>query len=504
MIGDAATVSDLCPGPPFTAVDDGCSIARAVASGELQAVDLAEAALGRLRRSGPRLGALAWLNEDQARSDAKAADRVALQDGMAALSTHPLLGLPITVKEGLRVAGAPWMMGSCLNRNRVAQEDGSVVARLRAAGAVIVGLGSMAEMALWPETVNRLTGRALHPQNPTRTPGGSSGGDAALVAAGAVTAAMGADGGGSVRIPAAYCGLFAHKPSAGAVPLTGHTPMDQGSTAHAGALAQFFTPGPITKSARDLWPLLKVVAGADGIQPGLSHDPLREAPSAATIAGKTVYLLPQPTIWGSRRFDPSQVAAIETAARHLETWGASVKEVRADLLRDAFLIWLGTLRSAADFDLGLMIGNGSRVKLIREASAQFVGRGTHTAAGLILAFAARVDQTGPRYWKRWSDRGKSLADELSAMLAPDALLICPPVPGAAPRHNRAFLYPFDIASCAIFNALGNPATVAPIAMGREGLPRAVQIVAHPGGDHLSISAALALELSIAQENGVAL
>ena len=246
-----------------------CALAQAVAAREVRAVDLAEAALSRLGEVGPRLSALAWLNDAQARRDAASADQLARIRGRESLETHPLLGLPITVKEGLRVAGAPWMMGSALSRNRIAHEDGTVVGRLRAAGAVIVGLGAMAERALWPETVNKLTGRALHPLDPRRTPGGSSGGDAALVAARAVTVAVGTDGGGSVRIPAAYCGLYAHKPSAGMVPLTGHVPLDCGPENGSAPLARFFAPGPITRHAVDLWPLLSVMAGSDGIQQGV-------------------------------------------------------------------------------------------------------------------------------------------------------------------------------------------------------------------------------------------
>lgn len=469
-----------------------CSLAEAVAARQISAVDLTEAALSRLAEVGPRLSALAWLNDAQARQDAVSVDLLSQILGRKSLETHPLLGLPITVKEGLRVAGAPWMMGSSLSRNRIAHEDGTVVARLRAAGAVIVGLGAMAERALWPETVNRLTGRALHPQDPQRTPGGSSGGDAALVAAQAVTAAIGTDGGGSVRIPAAYCGLYAHKPSAGTVPLTGHVPMDCGPDSTEAPLARFFAPGPITRDPADLWPLLSVMAGSDGIQRGVDAPLSAQSPSANLLSGKTVYVLSNPRIGGVQRADAAQIMAVETAAQALQEQGATLQLVRHDLLLDAFAIWVGTLRCAADCDMEHLLGNGKRINLLSEVAAQLFGHGQHTGAAIFLALISRLDPTGPRTWRRWSERGERLNAELSAMLAPDAVMLCPPVPGAAPRHNSAFLHPFNVAPCAVFNALGNPATVAPVLRGPEGLPRAVQIVARHGADHLTISTALAL------------
>jgi fatty acid amide hydrolase 2 len=471
-----------------------CGLAVEVASGRLRAIDLTEAALARLSEAGPRLAALAWLNDRQARHDARAADALATARGQGALASHPLLGLPISIKEGLRVADAPWMMGSTLNRHRIAREDGSVVARLRAAGAVVAGLGTMAEMAMWPETVNRIHGRALHPLDPRRTPGGSSGGDAALVASGAVTCAIGADGGGSVRIPAAYCGLYAHKPSSGMVPLAGHVPMDRGPDSPAAPLAQFFTPGPMCRDANDLWPLLCVMAGADGIQTELvtSVPTTLPLPSPALLAGKTIYVLPAPRIRGAQKPDAAQISAVEVAAQALEAHGARLKSVRADLLAEAFWIWVGTLRCTANFDMELLMGNGRRLRLFNEIIRQSVGRGHHTAAGLILALSARLDPTGPRFWRRWQRLGQELGAELSVLLGPDALLLCPAVPGAAPHHNHAFRHLFNIAACAVFNVLGNPASVAPIHNGPEGLPRAVQIIARHGADHLTISAALAL------------
>ncbi|MFN4011890.1 MAG: amidase family protein [Pannonibacter sp.] len=480
--------------PPTAQMGAAAPLAVAVALQETFASDLTEQALQRLGQVGPRLGALAGLLPDQARRAARDADAAARTLGPDVLVSQPLLGMPMTVKEGLKVAGAPWMMGALRHRARIADEDGTVVQRLRGAGAVIAGVGSMAEMALWPETVNRITGRAVHPLDARRTPGGSSGGDAALVAAGAVSVAVGTDGGGSVRIPAAYCGLYAHKPTAGLVPLTGHVPLDRGPEAAAAPLARFFAPGPMCREASDLWPMLSVMAGPDGIHPDMDA-PLPSSlpwPTQAQLEGRIVHVLPAPSINGCERTDPAQIAAVEQAAGLLQAAGARLQSVRTDLLQDAFWIWMGTLRCAADVTMEQLVGDGCRLPLLRQSFRHMTGRGEHTTAALLLAWSARLDPTGPWLWRRWRDKGLDLSAELADLLAGDALLLCPPVPGPAPHHGHAFRHPFNIGATAVFNVLGNPATIAPVLLGPEGLPRAVQIVAGRGADHLAVSAALAL------------
>lgn len=474
------------------------SIPYLIATKKINVIELVDNTLSNLDIVGRKLSALAWLNVDQAKADAIKIDNIISCLGREALKKYPLLGLPITVKEGLKVAGAPWMMGSSFYKNRIADKDGTVVSRLRSAGAIIVGLGAMSERALWPETVNKITGRALHPFDSSRTPGGSSGGDAALVASNAITVAIGTDGGGSIRIPASYCGLYAHKPTARMVPLTGHMPIDVDHSSNnlAEPLARFFSPGPMTKRAVDLWPLLSIMAGADNIQQDIDISLSNEIPSAQKMQGRKVYVLSNPKIFGTQKFDTCQINAVQKAAGILEQQGAVIKFVRDDLLLNSFAIWLGTLRNTANCSLEYILGNGSSIHLSKEIILQLFGKGRYTIPSIFLTLISRLDITGPKTWQKWDDLGKDLKNELAEMLDSNSIMLCPPVQGAAPKHNSAFLYPFNIAPCAVFNALGNPATIAPILLGKEGLPRSVQIIASPGQDHLTISAALALEKAV--------
>ncbi|PQV53757.1 fatty acid amide hydrolase 2 [Defluviimonas denitrificans] len=479
-------------GPPATARIAPQSAL--IAAGRATSEALTREALDRLAVAGPRLRALSHSNADTALTDARRADAIARRLGQAALDDMPLLGLPMTVKEGLKCAGAPWTMGSSVFRGRIATEDGTAVARLRAAGAVIVGQGSMAEMALWTETTNRLTGRACHPLDPSRSPGGSSGGDAALVAAGAVSAALGADGGGSVRIPAAWCGLYAHKPSMGLVPLTGHFPMDRGPKAEGAALARYFAPGPMCRAAGDLWPILKAIMGPDGVQPGIESPLAGPTPDPALIDGTDIWVLSAPTLRLGSAVEAAQRWAVSRAAEILQRRGARLRMAPVRLLERGFELWMARLMTAEErpVDLSRLLGGGTRVPLLREAGRQILGRGRHSFPAFVLAALSRADPRPAGHWHKLAHAADRLEAEVTDMLGPGGLLLCPPVTGPAPRHGKTLMRPFDIALSAIFNALGLPATVAPVAPGQDGLPRAVQIVAPRRADHLSISAALCL------------
>ncbi|WP_321364906.1 amidase family protein [uncultured Celeribacter sp.] len=465
-----------------------------IAAGGATSESLTRLSLDRLAVEGPRLRALSHSNSNAALADARRADAIARRLGNAAVEDRPLLGLPMTVKEGLKCAGAPWTMGSSIFRDRIATEDGTAVARLRAAGAVIVGQGSMAEMALWAETTNRLTGQARHPADLSRSPGGSSGGDAALVAAGAVNAALGADGGGSVRIPAAWCGLYAHKPSMGLVPLTGHFPMDRGAEAEGAALARYFSPGPMCRYAEDLWPILSAIMGPDGIQLGIENPLVELAPDPTLINGIKIWVLSEPVLRRGSAVEAAQQCSVSKAAEILERQGAHLHMAPVRLLERGFDLWLARLMTAGDHtvDLSRLIGGGSRVPILREACCQLVGRGRHSFPAFVLAALSQVDPRPAGHWQKLAREVDNLEAEITDMLNPNSLLLCPPVTGPAPRHGMTMRRPFDIALSAIFNALGLPATVAPVTMGQDGLPRSVQIVAPRRADHLSISAALCL------------
>jgi amidase len=227
------------------------AMAAALAAREVSSVELCETAIEHIERLDGPINAVVVRDFDRARSAAKQAD-AALARG----ERRPLLGVPMTVKEAFNVAGLPTTWGLPAARDWIAPTDATGVARLKAAGAVILGKTNVPPMLADWQSDNPIHGRTNHPLDPTRTPGGSSGGGAAAVAAGMVPLEFGSDIGGSIRVPSAFCGLYGHKPSYNLVPQRGHSP-----PGFDGADPPLNVVGPLARTPDDLMLALGVLAG---------------------------------------------------------------------------------------------------------------------------------------------------------------------------------------------------------------------------------------------------
>jgi amidase len=256
-------------------------LASAVAARRVGALELCDAAIRRIERLDGAINAVVVRDFDRAREQAVACDQ-ALARGGAGL---PLLGVPMTVKESYDVAGLPTSWGLPPFRGFVAQRDAVLVARLKSAGAVILGKTNVPPaLADW-QSANPIYGRTLNPYDPKCTPGGSSGGAAAAVAAGMVALELGSDIGGSIRVPAHFCGVFGHKPSFGLLPMRGH-----GFPGSDGAPVDLAVGGPLARTASDLELALAVLAGPDAPE-AAGYRVALLPPRHATIAGCRVLLL---------------------------------------------------------------------------------------------------------------------------------------------------------------------------------------------------------------------
>jgi fatty acid amide hydrolase 2 len=305
------------------------SLAARMRRGELSPVDVVEAHIQRIQQVDPRLNALVAERFDLARREASAAAR-RIRRASAEERLPPLLGVPCTVKEFIAVQGMPWTAGIQARRGRLAGGDATVVQRLRKAGAIVLGSTNMAEGGLWMEARNPLYGHTNNPWDLDRTAGGSSGGCGALVACGAVPFSLGADIGGSVRIPAAFCGTFGHKPSGRMVPTTGHLPQPHGL---ARALLCL---GPLTRRSEDLLPLLRILAGPDGFDPVVRGMALPSGEAWIDLAQLEVYPVEEHlgvAVW------PEARRAVRRAARALEALGARVHPPDALSLGHGVLPW---------------------------------------------------------------------------------------------------------------------------------------------------------------------
>jgi amidase len=248
--------------------------AEAIRRKEVSSRELTAAVLARIADVDPAINAVVELRRDEARRDAEAADRRTADGGLG-----PLHGVPITVKEAFDVAGLHTTWGNSAFRDYVAATDATVVARLRRAGAVIVGKTNAHEMlADFAQTANRIYGRTKNPWDRSRSPGGSSGGAAAALTAGMTFLDYGSDLVGSIRIPASFCGVYGLKPSVGIVPLSGFQP--PGAPAAPSETSYMSSAGPLARAARDVRAALAATAGPE--PPAASAYTWRLAPPRRT------------------------------------------------------------------------------------------------------------------------------------------------------------------------------------------------------------------------------
>ena len=239
-------------------------LVRLVASGDISAVELVQAHLDQIDRFNPRLNAFVELRADEALAEARAQDQSASAGG----SRGPLGGLPISIKSAIEVTGLKVETGSPSRQGIVAAQDAVCVARLRAAGAIVLGTTNVAEMLMGYESDNPLYGRSNNPWDLERTPGGSSGGESAAIAAGLSAGGIGSDGGGSVRVPAHFTGICGLKPTPGRIPGTGHQPACLGPFSVLGVV------GPMARTIADVCAMFAAVAGWDDSDPMAAPVPL--------------------------------------------------------------------------------------------------------------------------------------------------------------------------------------------------------------------------------------
>ncbi len=465
-------------------------LAARIRGGEFAPSEVVDRHICRIRAVNPALNALVADRFEEARREARQADE-RLRSGDTDLP--PLLGVPFTVKEMIDLEGMPNTFGSVHRAGSVATADATIVRRLREAGAIPLGVSNVPEWGFWFETISLVYGRARNPYAPDRTPGGSSGGEGALIGAGGSPFGVGSDIGGSIRMPAAFCGVFGHKPTSGLLPLTGHHPVYRGDDdAVPSRLNPFVALGPIARSARDLMPLLRIMAGPDGVDPNAT--PIRlESPDAVDWNGRRVLVLDDPSITLAARATREVREAVRRVAREFETRGSVLEALPRDFFRRAVDLWFTALRALDSPPIGELVGGGQPIGLAREIARTILRRPRISIPVLMIVMAERFGPASDRRQAAARRELEALRQALLDRLGEGGVLLLPPHPRVAPRHNRPLFRPFDFAFTGIFNALRLPTTVAPVGFDRHGLPLGVQIAAAPGSDHLTIAAALAVE-----------
>jgi aspartyl-tRNA(Asn)/glutamyl-tRNA(Gln) amidotransferase subunit A len=436
---------------------------------DVSPVEVTEAILGRIEALNPRLNAFCLVAADQARAAALDAE-VAV---MKREPLGPLHGVPISIKDVIFTRGLRTTGGSRLFADLVPEHDAVAVSRLRAAGAIVLGKTTTSEFGHKAVTESPLFGITRNPWDLTRTPGGSSGGAAAAVASGLGPIGLGTDGGGSVRIPAAFCGLVGFKPSYGRVP---EYPAFPGwdHVSHT---------GPLTRTVRDAAMVLDAIAGGDDRDPGSLQ---AEAGSYLEACERGVHGLH--VAWsadlGYARVDPVVAALCENAAAEFETLGCHVEVVNPawENLEEAF----GTML-AAQFHAAFGEQIAGHEGEVDPTLAKFVARGASVSTRDYLLARARMRE----FWQ-----------EALAFLARFDLLLMPTV--AVPPFAVDAKPPREIAGESVsvlgwmpftypFNITGQPAASVPAGWTAENLPVGVQIVGQRHADATVLAACAAYE-----------
>jgi fatty acid amide hydrolase 2 len=396
----------------------------------------------------------------------------------------PFLGVPCTIKESFAVEGMPNAAGLVHRAEIRAAADAPAVARLRAAGAIPIGVTNTSEATMWIESSNRLYGRTNNAYNPKRTAGGSSGGEGAAIGAGFAPIGLGTDIGGSIRLPAFFNGVFGHKPSPGVVPCSGHFPAPSGN----GASSEMLAAGPLARRAEDLMPFVRAVAGHDDGDP-ISRDVELGDPATVSLDGLDVVLTEGASLIPVRG---ELRDARERAAGALAAAGGNIRRERLTGMRRAVEYYLATLGDS-DEDLLQAFALDAAPVLPRVALDHIRRRGPHTLP-LALTFAAQraADRMPPARTAKAIAAGKALTRELEEVVG-DGVLLHPPFPRVAPRHGATIGRPWVLANAAVFNLTGMPVTQVPLGLSAKGLPVGVQVVGRRDRDHVTIAVAMQLE-----------
>ena len=445
------------------------SIARSIQAKEVSAVEIVEAHLRRIDEVNPELNAVVKLSADRAISEARDAD-AALARGE---SMGPLHGVPITVKDSHDTEGIVSTGGTLGRKDFIPDEDATAVARMRAAGAIVLGKTNTPELTLSFETDNLVYGQTNNPYDVTRTPGGSSGGAGAIIAAGGSAIDLGTDTGGSIRVPSAFCGLAGLKPTSGRVPRTGHI-VPWG----LGGMDSLTTIGPMARCVEDLWLAFPIIAGPDGIDPFIHPVPLGDPDSISVAELRVAFFTDNGTVSPTEEVE----ASLRSAASAIADAGAEVVEDMPHAI---------TENLGASITSILVADGGAGVRRLIDKA------GTKQVHERLNRFLDAEPISTAEYTALLESMDGFRSRMIAFMESYDAIL-CPVRPWPALPHGETLTPEASPANfyTSVFNTTGWPGAVVRVGTSSDDLPIGVQVMARPWCEDVAVALAFTLESAL--------
>src|ERR1700681_2147688 len=408
-------------------------LARAIRMKKVSSLEVVRAHLEHIHTVNPRLNAVVFATAESALKQARAADRRNTRKNVLG----PLHGVPFTAKDIFDTAGLPTTAGLRMLRSNIPDRDATVIARMRAAGAILIGKTLCPPGGVGGDSWNSLHGGTRNPYDIARSPGASSSGEAAIIAAGGSPVGLGSDSGGSIRMPAHYCGIAALKPTTGLVPSTGAYALPGGLTDPRSQV------GPMARFVSDLALILPVLVGPDGIDSGVVPVPL---------AKRTPKLRGMKVAWyaddGIAKPTPAIAAAVRSAAHALGKAGCVVTEARPPSLDDAQQV--------------------------------------------TLAYWGDKRMSHERLYRLWD----AFRTEMLGFMNGFDLIVSPVAPDIAPLYRSKVVPPNMYSYTSPYSLSGNPCVVVRAGTSHEGLPIGVQVIARNWQDDVALRAAYAIERAL--------
>ncbi|XP_029052215.1 fatty-acid amide hydrolase 2-A-like isoform X1 [Osmia bicornis bicornis] len=459
-------------------------IARRIRNRKISSEEVVRAYVKRCKDVNPILNAIVVSRFDAAIQEARKVDEFLLSSRKSEeelAREMPLLGVPMTVKESIAVQGMSYSVGVKKKIPDKASQDATVVKMVREAGAIILLVSNTPELCLFWESNNKVTGPTWNPYDTTKVAGGSSGGEAALLGSGASILSLSSDIAGSARLPAMFCGIFGHKPTACLVSCKGHKPDSNDRN-----WPYYFTIGTMVRYAEDLSLMMKIISQSEEARNRFDQ-------KVSLKDMKFFYLEDCCGITNS--IDKEMKGAIQSLRKHLEmSCGITVQKAQLNDMKFAFDIATHLLLEMEVDGITEEVKAVGTSKILLELLKCFFFASSHSLPLITYGLLKWVSSKFPNsYRSKMVDKKMALKKQFEDLLGDNGVLIYPTYVTPAHYHHQSYPKVANFTYMMIYNVLGLPVTQCPMGLNSKGLPIGLQIVANAGNDHLTIAVAQRIE-----------